>query len=64
MANIERGFWRITLVISVVVLMAGLYIMHLMRANNVEFFALPLCTSAIPWGLFYVFRWIARGFYR
>jgi uncharacterized membrane protein (Fun14 family) len=76
MANVERGFRRLTLVISVVILMVGLFIVSRMYIgstgssliNNttdlVESFALLLCIAAIPWGLFYILRWVARGFYR
>jgi hypothetical protein len=76
MANLERGFWRLTLVISVAILMVGLTMISMMYfgstssslINNTtdlaESFALLLCIAAIPWAIFYILRWVARGFYR
>src|SRR5262249_173939 len=64
MANLERGFWRLTLVISVVVLMAGLSILFLMYRGNsplvnnttnlAQSFSILLCMAVIPWVMFYI----------
>ena len=67
MANLERGFRRLTLAASILVMLPFLVATipsFLARAGPEILFGLGLTVFAflLPWLLFVVGRWIARGF--
>jgi hypothetical protein len=54
--NVERGFLRLTAVVSGVILIAGIMLGRIVGVGVVVFFV------ALPWLIFFVLRWIFRGF--
>lgn len=67
MANLERGFRRLTLAASILLMLPFLgatILSFLARDGPATLFGLGLTVLAflLPWLLFVVGRWIARGF--
>lgn len=67
--NLERGFRRLTWVISLglasvwlVVLLSDPYSGSWREVAWLELFSVMMVFAAIPWGVFFVARWIAYGF--
>jgi hypothetical protein len=65
----EKGFRRITLLVSAALLVIGLVWSALYGlkekpgwAMYLGGVALALVISAIPWAIFFISRWIVRGF--
>jgi len=64
MANLERGFRRLTLAASILLMLGATIPSFLARDGPATLFGLGLTVLAflLPWLLFVVGRWIARGF--
>jgi hypothetical protein len=54
--NAERGFLRLTAVVSALILLAGIVLGRVVGVGVVVFFV------ALPWIVFFVLRWIVHGF--
>ena len=60
--NIERGFRRVTWVMSVLVALLALLAAVDGSATVGEAIFLGAILFAFPWGVFYLIRWIVLGF--
>jgi hypothetical protein len=66
--NMERGFRRIAALISVILLLLGATFIAMVfpppatLEDWLSSLGLVVILSAIPWGVFYLIRWLVRGF--
>jgi hypothetical protein len=59
--NLELGFWRLTLVLSFVAITLGIALDLALGNTHFGVIAGVVLAGAF-WLLFYVIRWVARGF--
>ncbi len=64
-SNLERGFWRVTIAISCIWWFICFSLAFVTMGENEQlayFFLLMAAGGIVPFGVFYLVRWIARGF--